>query len=69
MIRCLWKDAIIPLDIDGVSLLGDPFDGEPVAVVRGFKLAGGCAAADIFKEVSCAKSPIIRQPPIYVVYA
>jgi hypothetical protein len=51
--------------IDEVSLTGGPFDGEPVAVVRERELAGGCVAA----EVSCAKSPVIRQPPIYVVYA
>ena len=40
-------DAVIPLDIADaeVSLIGDSFDGEPVAVAEGFELAGGCAAA------------------------
>jgi hypothetical protein len=56
--------------IDEVSLTGDSFDGEPVAVEGERELAGGCVAADMFNvEVSCAKSPVIRQPPIYVVYA
>lgn len=61
-------DVVIAVGMDEVSLTGDPFDGEPVAVVEGRELAGGCAA-DIFNEVSCAKSPVMRQPPIYVVYA
>ena len=61
-------DAVIAVGMDGMSLTDDSFSGEPVAVVEGREPAGGCAA-DIFNEVSCAKSPVMRQPPIYVVYA
>lgn len=62
--------TVSAVGIDEVSLTGDPFDGEPVAVEGERELAGGCVAADMFNvEGSCAKSPVIRQPPVYVVYA
>ena len=52
-------DAVIAVGMNGMSLTDDLFGGEPVAVVEGPELAGGCAA-DIFNEVSCAKSPVMR---------
>ena len=53
-------DAVIAVGMEAVSLTDDLFGGKPVAVVAACELAGGCVAADLFNEVSCAKSPVMR---------